>query len=61
MPSLRSRIARIKELGEWGKGKNTMNIDLLFAEARDRFPFTRDPTLLSYAQTALRILLRGEQ
>ncbi len=56
MPSLQSRRARIKELVEWGKGKNTMNIDLLFTEAHNRFPFTREATLLSYAQAALRIL-----
>ena len=56
-----TRIARIKELVEWGKGKNTMNIDILFAEARDRFPFARKVTVMNYAQVALRILKRSDK
>ncbi len=57
--SSQSRIARIKELVEWGKDKNTISVDDLLEEARNRFPYNRESTLMSYAQAALRIIQRS--
>jgi len=50
------RNERIDNLVNWAEGRSNVDLDKLLNQARSVWPRVRNPTLHSYAESALRII-----